>query len=76
MEIKDFIGNFASQFDDTDVSIFNANTIYKELEEWNSLIALSIMAMIDEEYDVKVKGEDIRNSVTISDLYNVVVSKL
>jgi acyl carrier protein len=75
MEIKEFIENFANQFDDTDASVFTANTKFKEIEEWSSLTALSIIAMIDEEYDVTIKGDDIRNSVTIQDLFNLVQSK-
>ena len=75
MEINDFIENFANQFDDTDASEFEANTVYKELDEWSSLIALSIIAMVDEEYDVTIKGDDIRNTDTIEDLFNIVKSK-
>jgi acyl carrier protein len=75
MEIKEFIENFANQFDDTDASVFTADTKFKEIEEWSSLTALSIIAMIDEEYDVTIKGDDIRNSVTIQDLFNLVQSK-
>jgi acyl carrier protein len=72
MELKDFIANFADQFDDTDVNEFKAETVFKDLDEWSSLIALSIIAMVDEEYDVTLKGDDIRNSNTIEDLYNIV----
>lgn len=75
MEIKDFIENFASQFDDTDASEFKAETVFKELDEWSSLIALSVIAMVDEEYDVTIKGDDIRNSNTIEDLFNAVKAK-
>ena len=75
MELKEFIENFANQFDDTDPSEIKAETVFKELDEWSSLIALSVIAMVDEEYDVTIKGDDIRNSITIEDLYNVVVSK-
>lgn len=76
MELKDFIANFADQFDDTDASDINATTDFKNLDEWTSLIALSVIAMIDEEYDVAIKGDDIRNSRTIEDLYEVVKSRL
>lgn len=76
MEIEKFIKNFALQFEDTPENQFDAVTSFKELEEWSSLTALSIIAMIDEEYDVKVKGEDIRNSTTISDLFEIVKSRL
>jgi acyl carrier protein len=75
MEIKDFIQNFAEQFEETDASVFTAETKFKELDEWSSLIALSVIAMADEEYDVTLKGEDIRNSSTIQDLFDIVNSR-
>lgn len=75
MEINEFIQHFAEQFDETSVESFKADTIFKEIEEWSSLIALSVIAMVDEEYGVLLKGEDIRNSNTIEDLYKVVDSR-
>ena len=74
MELNDFIENFASQFEETEASVFQANTEFKTLEEWSSLMALSIIAMVDEEYDVAIKGKDIRESETIEDLFNIVKS--
>ncbi len=76
MELKEFIENFAEQFDETDASELTAETKFKDLEEWSSLIALSIISMVDEEYDITLKGDDIRTSNTIEDLYNIVRSKL
>lgn len=75
MELKDFIENFAAQFDDTDASEIKAETVFKELEEWSSLTALSVIAMVDEEYEVKVKGDDIRNAQTVNDLFDLVKSR-
>lgn len=76
MELKEFIENFAAQFDDTDASEIKAETVFKELDEWSSLIALSVIAMVDEEYDVTLKGEDIRAANTIEELYQIVKGKL
>ncbi len=76
MEIKDFIEKFAEQFDDTPIEELNPNVKFKELEEWSSLIALSVIAMADEEYNVTLVATDIRGSETIEDLFNVVQSKL
>ena len=76
MELKDFIENFADQFDDTDASEFKAETIYKDVDEWSSLNALSVIAMVDEEYDVTLKGDDIQNSKTIEGLFNLVKSRM
>ena len=76
MEINDFITKFATQFDDTDASEFTLETKFKELDEWSSLTALSIIAMADEEYGVKIKGDDIRDSTTINDLFERVKSRI
>ena len=75
MEIKEFVEKFAEQFDETDASVFTAETKFRELDEWSSLLALSIIAMVDDEYDVTLKGDDIRSSETIEDLFNLVKSK-
>ena len=76
MEMKDFIENFAAQFDDTDIDEFKEDTNIKELEEWSSLNALSVIAMVDDEYDVTLKGDDVKGVETIEDLYNLVKSRL
>lgn len=76
MELNDFIQNFAAQFDDTDASEFKAETKFREIEEWSSIIALSIIAMVDEEYNIALRGDDIKNSNTIEELYNAVKSKM
>ena len=75
MEIKDFIEKFAEQFDDAPAEL-SAETNFKELEDWNSLVALSVISMVDEEYEVTLKGEDIRNAVTVGDLFEIVKGKM
>lgn len=73
--LEEFVALFAEQFDDTDVSEITAATEFKDLEEWSSLIALSVIAMVDEEFDVALKGNDILNCETIEDLFDIVKSK-
>ena len=76
MEIKEFIEHFAEQFDETDINEFTPETVFHDLEEYSSLVALSIIAMINEEYDVTLKGDDMSAAVTIEDLINIVKSKM
>ncbi len=76
MEIQEFINHVAEQYDDVDVNEFSAATEFKKFEEWSSLTALSILAMIGDEYGVKLKGEDMRQAVTVEDLYKMVESKI
>ena len=75
MELTEFIEKFAEQFDETDAAEFRSATEFKALEEWSSLSALSIIAMVDEEYDITLKGDDIKNSETLEDLFNLIQSK-
>ncbi len=75
MELQEFIKNFANQFEETDSSVFTKDTVFKNLDEWSSLLALSIIAMVDEEYGVALKGDDIRSANTIEDLYNIIKSE-
>lgn len=76
MELNDFIEKFAEQFDDTEMSEFKPETEFKALDEWSSLSALSIIAMVDDEYDVTLKGDDIKNAETIEDLFNLVKERV
>lgn len=75
MEIKEFIRNFAEQFDDTELSEFKPETVFHELDEYTSLIALSIIAMVDEEYGVTLNANDMSSAITIEDLFNTVKEK-
>ena len=75
MNINEFIENFAEQFEDLDALSLEPETDYKNLDDWTSLVALSVIAMIDEEYEVEIKGDDIRNTKTINDLFELVKSR-
>lgn len=76
MNLDQFIEYFADLLDETDSENITATTQFKDLEEWSSLVALSVIAMVDEEYDVEFRGDDIRNSKTVEDLYNVVKKRV
>ncbi len=74
--LDEFVALFAEQFDETDPETIKADTAFHDLDEFSSLIGLSLIAMVDEEFDVALKGDDVKNSVTVEDLYNRVISKL
>ena len=44
------------------------DTIFRDLEQWDSMAFLSVIAMIDEEYDVVIEGNDFKELKTIGDL--------
>ncbi|NDO61941.1 acyl carrier protein [Bacteroides caecimuris] len=75
MTLNEFIKKFAEEFDETPMSDFTADTRYRQLDEWSSLSGLSIISMIDEEFDKQITGADLRSVLTIEELYNLVKSK-
>ena len=75
IELEEFVKAFAAEFDETPEGIFTPDTHFRELEEWGSLVALSIISMVDDTCDVVITGADIRSCTTILDLYNIVQSK-
>lgn len=75
MNIEDFVKSFAEQFDETDASEIKADTKFHDLEEWSSMIVLGVIAMANIDYDVTLTGDDIKNAVTVKDLYDIVASR-
>jgi acyl carrier protein len=75
MDIENFVHEFAKQFDDVPAESFTPDTLFKDNDEWSSMTALSIIAMVDENYSVRLTGDDIRKSSTVSDVYNIVLEK-
>lgn len=74
--LDEFVVLFAEQMDDTDPSTITAQTKFRDLDEWSSLLALTLISMVDEEFGIALKGDDVKNSETVEDVYNVIKSKL
>jgi len=75
MELKEFIEKFADAIELDDATQLSGFTEFKELDEWSSLGALDIIAMVDDEYDVTITGKDIRSVSTIEELFNLIKDK-
>ncbi len=76
MDINDFIKRFAAQFDDTDESEITLDCSFKDLDEWSSLVGMSVLNIISKKYGVKLSLADFKNVETVKDLFDLVQSKL
>ena len=72
MELTDFLNHFREQFEDTDPETIMAETSYKDLDEWSSILAFSVIAMVKVEYGKTVTGAEIRHCDTVEDLFNTI----
>lgn len=75
MDKNEFIKVFAEQFDDTDASEIKSDTKFRDLEEWSSLIGMSVIAMARTQFGKAITGKEIRNCETVEDLYNMIALK-
>ncbi len=75
MELNEFVANFADQFDDTDASEIQASTAFRELDEWSSLIGMSVIALAKTEYGKAITGAELKACVTVEDVFNLINSK-
>ena len=75
MELKEFVANFADQFDDTDPSEIQAETKFHDLDEWSSLTGMGMIALAKTEYGKTITGAELRACVTVEDVFNLIASK-
>ena len=46
MNPTEFLENFRNQFEDTDPATIELSTVYKDLDEWSSILSFSVIAMV------------------------------
>ena len=69
-----FIENFASAIGLPAEGIL-PETKLADLQNWDSLAILTSLSMIDLEYNVSLKGLDLQNCTTVSDIFLLVNAK-
>lgn len=74
MNEKDFIEKFADALEIEDMSALSMETVFRNLEEWDSLAYLNLIAMLDEEYDIQIENSDFRALKTLSDISEYITS--
>ena len=70
MDIKEFIEKFAEAVEVEDVSVLSASTEFRTLDEWSSLAYLSVIALLDEEFDVQIEMADFKKLNTIQEIFD------
>ena len=75
MSLEDFTQKFADCFHQTDIALIRPETEFKKLEEWGSMMALIVIAMIDADFGKTVTSEDLKSATTVSSLYEIVKTR-
>lgn len=75
MNISEFVKNFENAIEGIKAGSLEPKTEFRDIPQWDSLAALSIMAMVNAEYDVELATEELKTSKTIEDIFQVVAAK-
>ena len=75
MEISEFIQKLENAIEGVPEGSITPQTNYKSLEEWDSLSLLTVMAMIDSDYEVTVSGDEINSCKSVENLFEIVISR-
>jgi acyl carrier protein len=75
MTAEKFIKDLQEEvFTETEISLITLETNFKNLDEWSSLTALSLIAHFDMNLGKKISGDQIKNAVVIQDLLNLTIT--
>ena len=69
--MEEFIKNFKNQIEDTSLNL-SPKTDYVNSDFWDSLTAVTIQLMIEEEYGLNINIEKLTEFKSIEDLYNYI----
>lgn len=69
-----FLDRFAESLE-LERSALSMETIFKELDEWDSMSRLSLVVMLDEEYNIQIEEQRFNEIQTVEELYLEVVSR-
>jgi acyl carrier protein len=76
MKIEDFIASLEEEYEDIPKGTLRPESKYREIFEWSSINALILIALVKTNYDVTINAEDIANSTTIDDLFQIIKGRV
>ena len=76
MKIEEFVAKFESAIDDVEPGSLSPESIFREVPQWDSLAALSVLVMVNSELNVTVSGNELKSCTTVGDIYRIVSAKM
>jgi len=75
MDITDLIKKLEIEFDDIPKGTLTPSTKITDIQGWGSMHALIVIALMDSEYGITLKGEELRSLQSIQDLFDLACKK-
>jgi len=75
MSVDQFVRAFEAAIEGIPPNSLKPDTAFTAIEQWDSLAALTVLAMIDADYEVQVSGNELKSCKTLGDLFAIVSKK-
>jgi acyl carrier protein len=75
MDIQELIIYIEEEFEEVDKGTLHPESSIRDIEGWSSMHALILIALVDNHYDILLTGEELKNALTIQDLYNAILKR-
>ena len=75
MHTEEFVQKFADCFHQTNTDAIKSETKFREMEEWGSMMALIVIAMIDADFGKTISADDLKSANTVAELFEIVKNK-
>lgn len=76
INLDEFTRLLEQEFDDMEPNSLTPETSYRDMPDFSSMHALIIIAFIDNQFDVLLTGQELKNTITVKDLYDIVLQKV
>jgi acyl carrier protein len=73
--VDEFVRNFENAVEGIEPGSLTPEVEFRSLQGWDSLAALSILAMVDAEYETAISGNELKQCKTLQNLFDVILSK-
>lgn len=74
MDENKFLNSFAEALEIDDSSMLTRETEFQNLDEWDSMAYLSVIAMLDDQYGVQIENAEFVKFITLGELMDYIAN--
>lgn len=71
--MEEFISKFNEQL--IEPQELNPETSFRDLDDWDSLTAMAVRTMVEDDYNIKISDKEFQSLITIRDLFEFIQTK-
>ena len=69
MNTKEILNSIYEELEIESVKELDSETVYKDLEEWDSMAVIILIGFFEENFSIKISGETLNELTTFGDIF-------